>query len=127
MVILIGYQEAVDKLANAKVAFVGRLTTVIPSLSICSTPPVNHYTVKFENELKQLKGSISTIYEFHYQQKIKDEQISNIDGTLDPIINIKAPKLGHLYVAILHADNNTIETLIEINEGDMPLFRPLTK
>jgi hypothetical protein len=74
-----------------------------------------------------LKGSISTIYEFHYQQKIKDQQISNINDTLDPKINIKAPKPGQLYVAILLADNNTIETLIEIDESDMPLFQPSTK
>ncbi|CAF0820672.1 unnamed protein product [Rotaria sordida] len=127
MVILTGYQEAVNKLANAEVAFVGRLTSVTPSLSICSTPPVNHYTLKFENELRPLKGSIATIYEFHYEQKMSEEQILNISDTLDITHNRKAPQPGQLYVAILHADNNTIETLIAIEEHDVPLLQTSTK
>jgi hypothetical protein len=87
---------------------------------MCSTSPVNHYTLKFENKLGPLKDSISTIYEFHYQQKIKT-------GSIDPttINMIKAPKPNQLYVAllVLHADNNTIETLIEIDESDISLIQ----
>ncbi|CAF0842605.1 unnamed protein product [Adineta steineri] len=127
MVILIGYQEAVDKLSTAEVAFVGRLTSVTPILSVRSNPPVEHYTLKFEKELRPLKGSISTIYEFHYQQKLKQEHISNVDGHLDPIVDLKAPHPDLFYVAILHADDNTIKTLIEIDEQDLPMFHPSTK
>ena len=112
MVILSGSEEAVKRLTNAEVAFVGRLTTVTPNLSISSTPPVNHFTLKFEKELRALKGSIATIYEFHYQQKISNPQ------------HIEIPRQGHFYVAILHTDNNTIETLIEIGENDLVLFQP---
>lgn len=116
MVILFSYQEAVKRLTNAEVAFVGRLTNVTRNLSISSTPPVNHFTLKFENELRTLKGSISTIYEFHYQQKL----IANPE-------NIEIPKEGHLYICILHTDNNTIEILIEIEENDLGLFQPSTQ
>ena len=119
MVILIGAEEAINKLATAEVAFIGRLTHVTPILSVRSYPPVNHYTLKFEDELRPLKGSISTIYEFHYQQKLKQEEIS---GNLDQIIDMKAPHVGRLYVAILHTDDNTIKTLVEINESDLSLF-----
>ncbi|UJR34966.1 hypothetical protein I4U23_027744 [Adineta vaga] len=127
MVVLIGYQEAVDKLATAEVAFVGRLTHVTPSLSIRSHPPVNHYTLKFEDELRPLKGSIATIYEFHYQQKLKEQQLPNIDGSLDPIVEMKAPHAGRFYVAILHADDNTIKILIEINESDLSMLHASSK
>lgn len=115
MVILSGCQQAIQRLANAEVAFVGRLTMVTPNLSISSIPPVSHYTLKFEKELRSLKGSISTIYEFHYQQKLNEQQISNLE-------NVEVPKEGRVYVAILHADNNTIETLIEIEDNEMALF-----
>jgi hypothetical protein len=38
---------------------------------------------------------------------------------------IKAPKPNQLYVVVLvlHADNNTIETLIEIDESDISLIQ----
>lgn len=122
MVVLFGYQEAIDKLAHAEVAFVGRLTQVTTNLSARSHPPVNHYTLKFQKELRPLKGSIATIYEFHYQQKLRQEQISPIDGTLHATVDLKAPHEGRFYVAILHADDNTIKTLVEIEEKDLPLL-----
>ncbi|CAF1548178.1 unnamed protein product [Adineta ricciae] len=75
--------------------------------------------IKFEDELRPLKGSISTIYEFHYQQKLKQEEIS---GNLDQIIDMKAPHVGRLYVAILHTDDNTIKILVEINQSDLSLL-----
>ena len=66
---------------------------------------------KKTNYERALKGSISTIYEFHFTNK---------NSRMNWFLILKISKLLKKIVSILHAD----KILIAIGENDMLLFQP---
>jgi hypothetical protein len=122
MGVLNGIDEAKKEISTAEMAFVGRLASAQLTMSTRSLPSTNYYRVKFEDNIKSLKGTVPTTTEFEFQQICKFENFIKEDGTKITKSDLKEPKSGQLYVAIYNTNEYTIETLIEVTENDLLLL-----
>jgi hypothetical protein len=120
MGVLTGIDEAKKQLSTAQTAFVGRLVSAKIIRSTRSIPPRNYYIIEFEENIKSLNGSVPTTTQFDYSQKGKGEKILIPFSSAEDPPEPKEPQSGHFYVAICNSEANKIDTLIEINENDIP-------
>ncbi|CAF0986011.1 unnamed protein product [Didymodactylos carnosus] len=119
-----GKEHAIQHLSKAQLAFIGVLKDVKGGIAMRSMPPINHYTVTFEN-IKRLRGNISnTIVKYQYQQSGKGLKMKTENENEDQARQaaeddeVKEPKEGDTYLAILKDEEN-IEILVEINPNDI--------
>jgi hypothetical protein len=122
MGVLNGIVEAKKEISIAEMAFAGRLAFANLTMSTRSLPSTNYYRLKFEDNIKSIKGTVPTTNEFEFQQICRFENFIKEDGTKVPMSELKEPKSGRFYVAIYNSNEYTIETLIEINENDLLLL-----
>lgn len=118
MGVLNGIEQAKTAISNGEMAFVGRLASAKLTMATRSIPSTNYYRLKFEENLKCLKGTVPSTTEFEYQQICRIENFIKEDGTIGTISDLKEPRIGEYYVAIYNSNEYTIETLIEIKEND---------
>jgi len=125
MGVLNGIDEAKKEISIAEIAFLGRLISAELRMSTRSLPSTNYYRLKFQDNIQSLKGTAPISTEFEYQQICKFENFIKEDGTMMNTSDLKEPRVDHLYVAIYNSNEYTIETLIEINENDLPILSQL--
>lgn len=124
MGILTGRDEGIRVVTLAEYAFVGTLTDYAKGMSTRSLPPIDTYTLEFE-QFDQLYGHPIQHEEphFHYMQTGKGGQIMDQKKhKLVPAPEPKRPKIGQLYLALLD-DPHQIKELVEITEEDIELLR----
>ncbi|CAF0993691.1 unnamed protein product [Rotaria sordida] len=121
-----GKEQAIEHLSKADLAFIAVLINVEGGLAKGHDKPRNSYGLKFEN-IKIVRGHTNRTADgthFEYSQspkglkfKIENESDEQIKQAAEDD-EVKEPKEGNTYVAILKNENN-IEILVEINPHDI--------
>ncbi|CAF2516738.1 unnamed protein product [Rotaria sp. Silwood2] len=121
-----GKERATEHLSKAELAFIALLVNVEGGLAEGKDKPRNSYGLSFEN-IKIVRGHMNRTADgtnFEYSQsskglkfKIENENDEQIKQAAEDD-EVKEPKEGKTYVAILTNQNN-IEVLIEIDPHDI--------
>jgi hypothetical protein len=103
-------EQALECLSKTPIAFIGKMTEVIPGISTRSMPPTNHYKLRFQ-QIQHVRGTVSAT-EFSYHQRgagLLDRENNHGHGH-----TTKEPTVGMIYLAC-SSDGQHINSLVELD------------